>query len=277
MLNKLLTLKGKHIFAIYTKMYETVAEMVLKYYDNDQFDRTVFVVNALVDEDSNDVDFRQYCVDGNRYIYYQLNDLVTHPEYAALEHMIQFDEIWDVSLVNMECYDESIRDRVTFMPIRYMDIPKIPPKGEYKYDICVLGVLNSHANNIIYGNTKWWDTDYCTLKIISGYPYTDCLDELGDCKYVFLILPNNGYIPIDYTTLANVISSGKQAITMDNGENILHPFVKRAHSYYDVVQLTKDEPVDNSKAFEVWSGNDTAYEQWRQYWLGDNYKPRLNV
>lgn len=277
MYNKLLNLKGKHIFVIYTKMYETVAEMVLKYYDNDQFDRTVFAVNILVDEDSNDVDFRQYCVDGNRYIYYQLNNLIINPEYAALEHMLQFDEIWDVSLVNMECYDESIRDRVTFMPIRYMDIPKIESKDEYKYDICCFGTITSNAYSILYRNTKWWDGDYCRLKWIDGYPYTDCLDELGDCKYVLIIPINDQHAPIDYTTLANVISSGKQAITFDTEENILHPFVKRAHSYYDVVQLTKDEPVDNSKAFEDWSGNDSTYEKWRQYWLGDNYKPRLNV
>lgn len=275
MYNNILVLKGNGIFVIYTKMYETVAKMVLQHYDTKQFDKTVFVINVLVDENSNDIDFRQYCPNADRYIYYQLNNVKLHPEYISIEHMIQFDEIWDMSLFNMSCYDVDLKDKVEFMPLRYVDIQKIAPKNEYKYDVCFLDTISYNAYSILYRSTKWWDDEYCTLKLINGYPYMDCLDEISDCKYVLYIPVNDDYATVNYTLLIEAICSGKQVITFDSTENILNTLTKNAHSYYDVAKLVKDEPVDNSYILENWSKTDKRYEEWRQYWMGDNYKQKL--
>ena len=68
MYKNILVLKGNYIFVVYTKMYETVAKMVMKYYDTSQFDETLFVINVLVDENSNDIDFRQFCQNAKKYI-----------------------------------------------------------------------------------------------------------------------------------------------------------------------------------------------------------------
>lgn len=275
MFNKLLTLKGGNIFVVYTKMYEMVAKMVLKYYDTTQFKKTVFVINVLVDENSNTINFRDYYPNGDKYIYYQLNNVKLHPEYISIEYMNQFDEIWDVSQVNISCYDIDLKERVEFMPLRYVDIPKIPPKNEYKYDIGFLGTISYNAYSVLYRTTKWWDDEYCTLKLINGYSYMDCLDELSDCKYILHVPLNDDYASIDYTLITEVICSGKQVITFDKQENILNPLTKNAHSYYDVVNLVKDEPKDYSYILENWSGTDERYEDWRHYWMGDNYKQKL--
>lgn len=276
MYNKLLTIEGENIVVLYTKMFEIIAKMVLQYYDKYQFGQTVFVINTLVDEKSDDIDFRQYIPNRNKYIYYQLNDIVSHPEYVSLEHMLQFDEIWDVSLANIPEYDEDLKSKVVFMPLRYVDIPKVEPKDDYKYDICVFGPITRNGTSVLYRNTKWWDDEYCRMKWINGYAYTDCLEELGNCKYVLIIPINDNKIPVDYVMLLNVICSGKQAITFDTEENILHPFVKKAHSYYDITQLVKNPPVDNSNIFKSWTITDNSYEDWRRYWLGNNYIQKLS-
>lgn len=275
MFRKILFLQGKHISVYYTKMYETVAKMVLNYYDNDQFDSTLFVINVLVDEYSNDIEFRNYGIKQKKYIYYQLNNAVLHPEYISLEYMQQFDEVWEVSLANIPYYGEDIKGKVVFMPLRFVDIPKIESKNEYKYDICV---LNTIKENFLSRITKWWDDPYLRMKLISGYSYTDCLDELADCKYIYIVPESEtNNIPIDYASLINVICSGKQAIAFNYQENILHPFCKMAVSYYDVISLSRESPVDNSNNFKLWTNNDANYEEWRHYWLGNNYKQRLNL
>lgn len=258
-------------------MYETVAKMVMKYYDTNQFDETLFVINVLVDENSNDIDFRQYCQNAKKYIYYQLNNVKLHPEFISIEHMVQFDEIWDVSLVNISCYDDDIKNKVVFMPLRYINIPKVTPKDNYKYDICFLDTISYNAYSILYRSTKWWDDEYCTLKLINGYPYMDCLDEISDCKYILYIPVNDDYTPVDYTIITEAICSGKQVITFDKSENILNALTKNAHSYYDVIKLVKDEPVDYSNILENWSSTDKRYEEWRQYWMGDKYKQKLEL
>lgn len=277
MYKNILVLKGNYIFVVYTKMYETVAKMVMKYYDTNQFDETLFVINVLVDENSNDIDFRQYCQNAKKYIYYQLNNVKLHPEFISIEHMVQFDEIWDVSLVNISCYDDDIKNKVIFMPLRYINIPKVMPKDNYKYDICFLDTISYNAYSILYRSTKWWDDEYCTLKLINGYPYMDCLDEISDCKYILYIPVNDDYTPVDYTIITEAICSGKQVITFDKSENILNALTKNAHSYYDVIKLVKDEPVDYSNILENWSSTDKRYEEWRQYWMGDNYKQKLEL
>lgn len=277
MYKNILVLKGNYIFVVYTKMYETVAKMVMKYYDTSQFDETLFVINVLVDENSNDIDFRQYCQNAKKYIYYQLNNVKLHPEFISIEHMVQFDEIWDVSLVNISCYDDDIKNKVVFMPLRYINIPKVMPKDNYKYDICFLDTISYNAYSILYRSTKWWDDEYCTLKLINGYPYMDCLDEISDCKYILYIPVNDDYTPVDYTIITEAICSGKQVITFDKSENILNALTKNAHSYYDVIKLVKDEPVDYSNILENWSSTDKRYEEWRQYWMGDNYKQKLEL
>ena len=277
MYKNILVLKGNYIFVVYTKMYETVAKMVMKYYDTSQFDETLFVINVLVDENSNDIDFRQYCQNAKKYIYYQLNNVKLHPEFISIEHMVQFDEIWDVSFVNISCYDDDIKNKVVFMPLRYINIPKVMPKDNYKYDICFLDTISYNAYSILYRSTKWWDDEYCTLKLINGYPYMDCLDEISDCKYILYIPVNDDYTPVDYTIITEAICSGKQVITFDKSENILNALTKNAHSYYDVIKLVKDEPVDYSNILENWSSTDKRYEEWRQYWMGDNYKQKLEL
>lgn len=277
MYKNILILKGNYIFVVYTKMYETVAKMVMKYYDTNQFDETLFVINVLVDENSNDIDFRQYCQNAKKYIYYQLNNVKLHPEFISIEHMVQFDEIWDVSLVNISCYDDDIKNKVVFMPLRYINIPKVTPKDNYKYDICFLDTISYNAYSILYRSTKWWDDEYCTLKLINGYPYMDCLDEISDCKYILYIPVNDDYTPVDYTIITEAICSGKQVITFDKSENILNALTKNAHSYYDVIKLVKDEPVDYSNILENWSSTDKRYEEWRQYWMGDKYKQKLEL
>ena len=277
MYKNILVLKGNYIFVVYTKMYETVAKMVMKYYDTSQFDETLFVINVLVDENSNDIDFRQYCQNAKKYIYYQLNNVKLHPEFISIEHMVQFDEIWDVSLVNISCYDDDIKNKVVFMPLRYINIPKVMPKDNYKYDICFLDTISYNAYSILYRSTKWWDDEYCTLNLINGYPYMDCLDEISDCKYILYIPVNDDYTPVDYTIITEAICSGKQVITFDKSENILNALTKNAHSYYDVIKLVKDEPVDYSNILENWSSTDKRYEEWRQYWMGDNYKQKLEL
>ena len=277
MYKNILVLKGNYIFVVYTKMYETVAKMVMKYYDTSQFDETLFVINVLVDENSNDIDFRQYCQNAKKYIYYQLNNVKLHPEFISIEHMVQFDEIWDVSLVNISCYDDDIKNKVVFMPLRYINIPKVMPKDNYKYDICFLDTISYNAYSILYRSTKWWDDEYCTLKLINGYPYMDCLDEISDCKYILYIPVNDDYTHVDYTIITEAICSGKQVITFDKSENILNALTKNAHSYYDVIKLVKDEPVDYSNILENWSSTDKRYEEWRQYWMGDNYKQKLEL
>ena len=277
MYKNILVLKGNYIFVVYTKMYETVAKMVMKYYDTNQFDETLFVINVLMDENSNDIDFRQYCQNAKKYIYYQLNNVKLHPEFISIEHMVQFDEIWDVSLVNISCYDDDIKNKVVFMPLRYINIPKVMPKDNYKYDICFLDTISYNAYSILYRSTKWWDDEYCTLKLINGYPYMDCLDEISDCKYILYIPVNDDYTPVDYTIITEAICSGKQVITFDKSENILNALTKNAHSYYDVIKLVKDEPVDYSNILENWSSTDKRYEEWRQYWMGDNYKQKLEL
>lgn len=279
MFNNILVLKGNRIFVIYTKMYETVAKMVLQHYDTPQFDRGVFVVNVLVDENSNNMDFRKYCPNGNIYIYYQLNNLSIYPDYVVHEYMNQFDEIWDFSKININYYPEDVKDKVWYMPLRYVDIPKIPPKDNYRYDIGFIGTLTPFRQDMLFRITKYWTDDYCKVKIISGQPYSDIYDEIIDCKYLIDLprTPNSGII-LNNTRIFEALCSGKQIIADHCGclENPFTWLIKTYGNIYDIYGIVKEEPVDNSEVFRQWTETDEKYEIYRKYFFGDeNYEQKL--
>ncbi len=281
MFNKILVLKGKSIFVIYTKMYETVAKMVLQHYDTEQFNRSVFVINVLVDENSNDIDFRQYYPNADHYIYYQLNNLSLYPEYVVHEYMDQFDEIWDFGKVNMNYYPEDVKYKVWYMPLRYVDIPKIPQKEDYRYDIGFIGTLTPFRQDMISRITKYWTDDYCRIKIINGQPYSDIYDEVIGCKYLIDLprTPNSG-IMLNAPRILETLCSGKQIIT-DRCGCIENPFTWLIRTYaniYDIYSIMKEQPVDNSEVFKQWTDNDEKYEEYRLYFFGEeNYKQKLNL
>lgn len=281
MFNKLLVFKGKTIFVLYTKMYETVAKMVLQHYDTPQFERSVFVINVLVDENSNNIDFRQYCANGNKYIYYQLNNLSIYPEYVIHEHMNQFDEIWDFSKINMNYYPEDVKSKVWYMPLRYVNIPKISSKDNYRYDIGFIGTLTPFRQDMISRITKYWTDEYCRVKFISGQPYSDIYDEIIDCKYLIDLprTPNSGLI-LNNTRIFEVLCSGKQIIT-DRCGCIENPFtwlIKTYDNIYDIYNIIKEEPVDNSEVYRQWTETDEKYEIYRKYFFGEeNYKQKLII
>lgn len=281
MFNKLLVFKGKTIFVLYTKMYETVAKMVLQHYDTPQFERSVFVINVLVDENSNNIDFRQYCANGNKYIYYQLNNLSIYPEYVIHEHMNQFDEIWDFSKTNMNYYPEDVKYKVWYMPLRYVNIPKISSKDNYRYDIGFIGTLTPFRQDMISRITKYWTDEYCRVKFISGQPYSDIYDEIIDCKYLIDLprTPNSGLI-LNNTRIFEVLCSGKQIIT-DRCGCIENPFtwlIKTYDNIYDIYNIIKEEPVDNSEVYRQWTETDEKYEIYRKYFFGEeNYKQKLII
>lgn len=277
--NKILRINGRHINVIYTKMYETVAKMVVKYYDNDHFHNTLFVINVLTDENSNDIDFRGNCPGASTYIYYQLNNLYLYSEYVAHEHMDQFDEIWDFSNENIKYYPYDVKDKVCFMPLRYIDVPKIEPKDEYKFDIGFIGTLTPFRQDMISKITKYWTDETCRFKYIGGVPYQELYDEVADCKYL---------MDIPRTSMANTIlsgsrifeaiCSGKQVICelQDYTENLFPNLLKGYNRVYDVIDLIKDEPLPNVReSFQAWTESNKIYEEYRKHCMKQNYQQKL--
>jgi hypothetical protein len=232
-----------------------------------------------VDENSNNMDFRKYCPNGNIYIYYQLNNLSIYPDYVVHEYMNQFDEIWDFSKININYYPEDVKDKVWYMPLRYVDIPKIPPKDSYRYDIGFIGTLTPFRQDMLFRITKYWTDDYCKVKIISGQPYSDIYDEIIDCKYLIDLprTPNSGII-LNNTRIFEALCSGKQIIADHCGcfENPFTWLIKTYGNIYDIYGIVKEEPVDNSEVFRQWTETDEKYEIYRKYFFGDeNYEQKL--
>ena len=181
MYNKPLVLNGNKITVVYNKMYENVAKMVLKYYDTEQFTNTLFSVCVLINENSEIVDFRNEFPNFDKYIYYQLRNIYLYPEYVIYEHMGQFDEVWDYSAKNIEYYPHSeIKEIACFMPLRYIDMPIIEPKENYKYDIGFIGTLTPFREDMIARITKFWTNDYCRVKILNGYSYSELYANSAD-------------------------------------------------------------------------------------------------
>lgn len=278
---KILTLRGKTIGVVYTSMYETVAQMILQYYDTEEFYNTLFVVNCLTYEDSNDIDFRSYCRNWSKYIYYQLNNLYIFPEYVANEHMSQFDEIWDSSKFNMNYYPEDVKDKVWYMPLRYVNIPKIQPKEEYKYDIGFIGTLTPFRQDMLSRITKYWTDDYCRVKTISGVPYSQLYDEIADCKYLIDLPRSASYGSIlNNVRIFETLCSGKQIIaeTFGDVENPFTWLIKGYTGIYTIYNIVKEDPADNSEVFKQWTDTDEKYENYRKYFFGEeDYKPRLSL
>jgi len=280
MYNKILTLEGNNIIVIYTKMYETVARMVLKYYDTEQFEKTAFVINVLVDENSNDIDYRTTFPNWNKYIYYQLNNLFLYSEDVAEEHMNQFDEIWECTQAHNKYYPQDVISKVVFMPLRYINLPKIEPKEEYKYDLCFIDTITPFRGETISRLTKYWTNDYCKVKTINGYPYTEMADDISDCKYI-LDIPRriDSGIIVNHVRIFESICSGKNII-IENGwgyDNIYTYLVKTYGNITEVLNIIKEDPIDNSETFRKWTESNYNYEEWRKYWMGNNYKQKLNL
>lgn len=278
--NRIIRINGNYVTVLYTKMYETVAKMVMQHYDNIQFRGNLFVINVLTDENSNDIDFRGQCPGGIKYIYYQLQNLFLYPEYVIHEHMDQFDEIWDFSICNINYYDETLKEKVFFMPLRYVDIPKIEPQDNYKYDVGFIGTLTPYRQDELSRITKYWTNDFCKIKIISGYPYSELYDEIKDCKYL-IDLPrksDSGFI-LGCTRIFDALCSGKQVLVETFGwvENVFTWLVKPYDNIYKIHDMVKDDPIDNSEIFKQWTNTDESYEYYRKQIMGDNYKQKLNL
>ncbi len=278
--NEILRLDGKLITVLYTKMYEIVAKMVLKYYDTNQFSGSVFVVNALVNENSEDIDYRNNYPGGVRYIYYQLNNLQLNPEYVIPEYMNQFDEIWECNQPNLHFYNQDVKDKVVFMPLRHVDIPKIPLKDEYKYDIGFIGTLTPGRQDMLFRITKYWTDDYCRVKIISGNPYSEIYDEISECKYL-IDMPRNGRISkiLNSVRILETLCSGKQVIapSLADQDNQFTRLIKGYYDIYEVIDIVKTTPVDNSEVFKQWTGNDVTYEDYRKYLMANDYKQKIEL
>lgn len=277
--NKILRINGNYVTVLYTKMNETVAKMVMQHYDTPNFKGNLFVINVLTDANSNDIDFRGQCPGGLKYIYYQLQNLYLYPEYVIHEHMDQFDEIWDFSQKNIEYYPEDVKPKVCFMPLRYVDIPKIESKDEYRYDIGFIGTITPFRQEMLSRITKYWTDDYCRVKIINGYPYSELYDEISDCRYLIDIprRTDSGHI-LGCTRIFEALCSGKQIITevRDYTENLYTWLIKGYGSIYDVPKMSKEPPMtDGWGYFKNWTDSDAAYEDYRKYFMGNNYQQKL--
>lgn len=278
--NEILVLDGKGISVLYTKMYETVAKMVLQYYDFYQFVNTVFVVNTLVDENSENVDYRSMCPGARQYIYYQLNNLQLNPEYIALEYMSQFDEIWECNQSNMAFYNDDVKDKVVYMPLRYVDIPRVPKKDSYKYDIGFIGTLTPSRQDMLFRISRCWTDDYCKIKTITGYPYSELYDDISECKYLIDLPRDIGLSKIlNSSRILEAVCSGKQILTylLPDKDNQFTWLTVGYTNIYDITDLVKKDPVDNADVFKDWTTNNKAYEEYRKYLIGDNYKQKLEL
>ena len=278
--NTILILKGTNIKVVYTKMYETVAKMVLQHYDTPQFNNNLFIITILTDENSNNIDFREAYPNYDKYIYYQLQNLTLYPEYKSHEYIGQFDEIWDFSHLNIEMYPEELKERIWYMPLRYVDIPKIPPRENYRYDIGYVGILTPNTQDMLYRITRYWTDSYCRVKIISGYSYTDSYNDIADCKYIIDIPRDTDCcFVLNASRIMEVLCSGKQIITeiRPASENIFTWLIKGYTDIYTVQDLVKEPPIDNSEVFKIWTDSDERYEIYRKYWMGNKYKQKLNL
>lgn len=276
--NEILVLNGKITSIIYTKMYETVAKMVLQYYDTKQFANTIFVINTLINENSENIDYRTVYPGARQYIYYQLNNLQLNPEYCIPEYMSQFDEIWECNQPNMPFYNEDVKDKVVYMPLRYVDIPKVPKKDTYKYDIGFIGTLTPSRQDMLFRITKCWTDDYCKVKIMSGYPYSELYDDISECKYLIDLPREVGLSKIlNSSRILEAVCSGKQIITylLPDKDNQFTWLTIGYEDIYRVIDIVKKDPLDNSEVFKDWTSNDRKYEDYRNYLMGDNYKQKL--
>ena len=273
-------IKGNVITVIYTKMDETVAKMVLHYYDTPQFNGTLFAVNCLVNGDDVDIDYRTQYPGYKNYIYYQLNNLYNYPEYVAIEHMNQFDEIWDCSINNIERYPEEAKNKGVFMPLRYIEVQKIEPIDEYRYELCFIGVITPSIAEMLSRLSKYWTNDYCKIKLLNGYPYSELTEEIKDCKYVIDIPRNSncGFI-LNHTYIFEALCSGKNVIVeVGYGyDNIYSWLVREYSNIYEVLDIVKEDPVDNSWVFRRWTENNHNYEEFRQYYMGNKYIQKLDL
>ena len=274
--NSVLFTSGSHILVVYNKMEETVAKMVLQYYDTEMFDGTVFVLKVLTNEYSEDIDFRGKFPGWNKYIYYQLDHLIIHPEYMSPEHISQFDEIWDFALENTWQYPEEINDKVYFMPLRYVNIPKIPPQDEYKFDIGFIGSLTTFRFDWITKITQYKSDKYCRVKVITGgVPYSQLYDEVADCKYL-LNIPRSGDDWVqNHQRIFEYISSGKAVISKAAQVDNFEWLIKKVERYRDIYDAIKDDPQDMSETYKEWTGDDISYEEYRKAIYSPTYKPRL--
>ena len=272
-------MNGNAVSVVYNRMYEVVARMIIQHYDTAEFDGCLFVVKTLLDGDNNIIDFRKD-YPAKKYIYYQIDHLGIHPEYISYEHMNQFDEIWDFGVENLKYYPDDMKQKVSFMPMRYVEIPKIEPRETYKYDIGFVGTLTPLRQETICKLTKYWTNQCCSVKIMQGVPYSELYDDLAECKHII-------DIQRDYTALwvqnqvriMEALCSGKSVICdlTNNQFNYFSWIVYGYHNEYEILDLVKNDAKDNSLIYKDWTDSNQQYELMRQFILGDNYQPKLTV
>ena len=128
--------------------------------------------------------------------------------------------------------------------------------------------------------TKYWTNNYCKLKILNGYPYSELYDEISDCKYVIDIprRSDSGFI-LNHARIFETICSGKNIIieAQPDCDNTYTYLVKKYKNIYETLNIIKEDPVDSSEIFRNWTENDYNYEKYREYYMSDNYKQKLNL
>lgn len=278
-LRSVVTTKGKYVTVVYRPLYETVAKMVIQHYDDPRFEKTVFSINVLTNCDAENIDFRiEY--PGDKYIYYQLDHLAFHPECLAPEYINQFDEIWDFGIENiLWCYPEELVEKAHFMPLRYVDIPKIEPKKDYKYDLGFIGTLTQFRFDNLYNITQYWTNNSCRLLTINGLPYSELYNEVSDCKYILNLPRGNesGWIQ-NQVRITEAICSGKNVISYNLGgaADVYNWLINPVGNFLDILEEVKKDPVDRSSTYKEWTDTDNSYEEYRKaIMMPSRYKPRL--
>ena len=104
---------------------------------------------------------------------------------------INVTKIWEWQIPIMNMYPEYLRNKVEFMPLRYIPsyeeyVIRNPLEPRYLFAFC--GTLSQRRINIL----QYFATNYVPFKVIQGIRYTQCTNEFESCACILNIHGDEG-------------------------------------------------------------------------------------
>lgn len=272
--------KGKYIVVATGNYLQGITEMVLKYYDTEEFSGMLININQDIDIQHLDAITSRYNID--RAIYYNLehiglrtlniNDISNYWTNERLNFIgNHYNEIWDFLIENTDTYPDTIKSKVIFKPLRHVDLPKIQ-RTDFRYDIIFHGIVDTDCRrDIVEVLTRTSDIRTC---ILTGVEIMNSLSELSQSKFAidwphYNVHHNTQNVVriLEYIcTGCSVVSTLNLSSYINYFPNIVRIFDSCEGFYYrDVFQYIKETtPEDRSDQFKNLTENDKNYADYIQ-------------
>lgn len=284
-MNDYVTLSGNYIRVFINKKYNYLSDLVLKYYDIQEYDGVLFYC-----DNSN---FNSYILEADdKIVWYNIEHLSSYCKSdkfeQAMNKLIQENrlaEFWDFDLSNyryiITTYPQ-LFEYYRFKPLRYVKYRKVDNLDK-KYDAIQIGVLGTwcpYRNSVVHHFSKDIDTEFSMLTIDrSKYSLSELYDEINSAKTV-LNVPRIYGVGQEQLRIAQLICMNSTVVTqtfkisylsdyvyeVDFLKDDILPTIKSFKTLNNVAEIFKnDTEEDNNynkytnRCYDKWYKTDTSY------------------